>query len=143
MTEPLLAIQKLGALYPANAAAEEAFKAIGHGKQVNVKLTGVTPNVRRMNLYWRVCGKVAENWPMESGSMTKSWLHDRTMKALGRHVATGKTKGGEDVFERASIRFAKMPEPERSEYIDEAFEFWAAALGVDVATLKNEAELAA
>lgn len=135
-TPPLLFVAKLGALRPANEEAEEAVKACKG--TVRVEIRQATPNARRMALYWVVAGKVAENWPMADGRITKRALHIETKRALGLSKRIGLTTTGLEIWDDESISFARMTEPDRAEFIENAFALWGMKLGVDVETLREE-----
>ncbi len=137
--EPLLFTLKLGALRALSKASMDALASLMPGDIVELVIKRARPNQRRMNLYWAVAGKAAENWPMAVGTMTSQMLHRETKENLGiGHVV--ETKKGRRIFDPDSISFADMTEDQRAAYITAAFALWSRALGVDVQTLLDEAK---
>lgn len=135
---PLYFERRLGGLFPANPAAEKAVAAV-QGR-VKVKLTRTQGNNKRIALYWIVLGICA---PMltercEGDAIDDTMLH-RILKDRRGLFTTTTLPSGEVVKNYDSISFAKMTEPERAEYIEWAFETLGKWLGVDVATLTDEA----
>jgi hypothetical protein len=139
---PLLFRKVLGSLRPANTAATEAMAAIDDS-EVRVRITRTKGNVRRNALYW-ACLNVAA--PMlseriEGEILTVNLLHRILKKKAGKFRLVTLPSG--DVIEDFdSISFAKMPEPERAEFITWALETLSKWLGVDVSDLRREGEAA-
>ncbi len=135
---PLAFVAHLGMLRPANAAATEAMRDI-KGK-VRVEIKGGVANQRRRGLYWCVAALVA---PLlnERHRMTLSEqdLHDITRQKL--NVGQWLTlPSGELFFKPGSTSNRAMNEAERAAYTDRALALWSTWTGVDVTTLRAEAE---
>ena len=101
-------------------------------------------NVRRNGLYWAclsLCAPMLSE-RMEGDALTVEMLHNilKDRRGLVRLV----TLPSGDVYkDYDSISFAKMTEPERMEFIDWSLQTLSKWLGVDVTTLRQEAEQAA
>lgn len=136
-TAPLMFKRHLGGLYPANPAAERALAAIEGTVRVEIKRS--RGNQGRMALYWIVLGKVAPSLSAlcEGDAIDEAMLH-RILKDRRGLYTTTTLPSGEVVKNYDSISFAKMPEPERNEFIQWAFETLAKWLGVEVAALTND-----
>ena len=135
---PLFFQAHLGMLKPANAAAETAMREIKG--RVRVTMTGGTANQRRRGLYWLVAALVA---PLlnERHNMTidDNDLHDITRDKLRLYDEVTLPSG--DVHrKRRSTSNRAMNEAERAEFTDRALALWSQWTGVDVMTLRREAE---
>ncbi len=139
---PLLFERRLGGLFPANSAATEALQAISGRVRVDIRQTH--GNVRRNGLYW-ACLNVAApilSDKIEGEPLTVQMLHNVLKDRAGK-VRLITLPSGDVLKDYDSISFAKMTENERSEYITWAIATLSKWLGVDVTTLRQEAELAA
>lgn len=136
---PLLFDRRLGGLFPANAAAERALAAVDG--RVRVKITRTRGNNKRIALYWIVLGLAAPMLEEKAPGLTDELLH-KVLKDRAGLVRVVTLPSGEQVKDYDSISFHKMTEVERAKFIDWAFNTLASWLGVDVATLRNEAEAA-
>lgn len=137
---PLLFQTRLGMLAPANRAAEEAMREI-KGK-VRVEIKGGIANERRRGLYW-ACAHLVVPLLNEAHNLTltEQDLHDITRQKLD--VGTWlQLPSGERFFRPASTSSRAMNEAERAEYTDRALQLWSTWTGVDVTTLRDEAEAA-
>lgn len=135
---PLYFQTRLGMLAPANAAAETAMREI-KGK-VRVEIKGGVANQRRRGLYWSVAALVV---PLlnQSHNLTldEQDLHDITREKL-RLYDELVLPSGEVHHKLRSTSNRAMNEAERAEYTDRALNLWSAWCGVDVTTLRQEAE---
>ena len=137
---PLLFARRLGGLFPANAASEQALSAVT-GK-VRVKITRTQGNNKRIALYWIVLGIAAPMLDEVAPGLTDKLLHN-VLKDRAGLVRIVKLPSGEQVKDYDSISFAKMTEPERASFVDFAFKTVSSWLGCDVETLTKEARDAA
>lgn len=135
---PLLFEPHMGMLKPANRAAEEALREV-RGR-VRVKMTGGTANQKRRALYWLVVALVVPLLNAKHGmTLDEDDLHDilRTKcKLYDEHVLPS----GEVHRKLRSTSNRAMAEPERAAYTDRALQIMSTWVGVDVTTLKAEAE---
>jgi hypothetical protein len=129
---------RLGGLFPANAAAEEAMREIKG--RVAVKITGGRANQRRRSLYWSVASLVvpllnqAHNLTLDEDD-----LHDITRDKLKLYDEVRLPSG--DVYrKRRSTSNRAMNEADRAAYTTKALELWSTWTGVDATTLRDEAE---
>lgn len=138
---PLFFTKRLGGLFAMNPAADEALAALSNGDRVRVKITRTRGNNRRIALYWIVLGICA---PMLSERCDGDAIDDRMLHRILKDrrglYTTTTLPSGEVIKNYDSISFAKMTEPERSAFINWAFETLSKWLGVDVQTLTHEAE---
>ena len=134
---PLMFKRHLGGLYPANPAAERALAAVEGTVRVEIKRS--RGNQGRMALYWIVLGKVAPSLSAlcEGDAIDETMLH-RILKDRRGLYTTTTLPSGEVVKNYDSISFAKMAEPERSEFVQWAFETLAKWLGVEVVALTTD-----
>ena len=136
---PLYFEARLGMLKPANRSAEEAMRHITG--RVRVEIKGGSANQRRRGLYWSVLALVV---PLlnEAHSLTldDDDLHDITRDKLKLHHDPVRLPSGEIYRKRRSTSNRAMNEADRAEYTDRALALWSTWTGVDVTTLKNEAE---
>lgn len=137
---PLLFDTRLGGLFPANAAAESAMREIKG--RVRCVITGGKANQRRRGLYWSVAALVV---PLLNDQYTLTLdeddLHDITRDKL-RLYDEITLPSGEVHRKRRSTSNRAMNEAERAEYTDKALQLWSTWVGVDVTTLREEAEAA-
>lgn len=138
---PLLFTPRLGGLFPANAKAQAAMRETQG--TVTVEIKGGRPNQRRRGLYWTVAALVVELLNDAHGlTLDEDDLHDITRDKLKLYDAVTLPSG--DVHnKRKSTSNRAMGEAERAEYTDKAFRLWSTWTGVDVETLRREAEIAA
>jgi hypothetical protein len=139
-TPPLLFERRLGGLFPANPAAEQALSAV-QGR-VRVKITRTQGNNKRIALYWIVLGLAAPMLDEQAPGLTDQLLHN-VLKDRAGMVRIVTLPSGEQIKDYDSISFHKMTEPERAEFIDFAFKTLSSWLGVPVETLTEEARNAA
>jgi hypothetical protein len=135
---PLLFDAHLGMLRPANKVAEEALREIKG--RVSVKISGGRANQRRRSLYWSVAALVV---PLLNQAYTLTLdeddLHDITRDKL-KLFDEIRLPSGDVHRKRRSTSNKAMNEAERSAYTTRALELWSTWTGVDVTTLRNEAE---
>lgn len=140
--EPLLFRWQFGSLHPVTGAAEEACATFTPGQLVKIEVTIPRGNVRRLAWYW-VMLKLAVEQLSDAidGKFTTRMLHRWFKRQLGLATPIVSKKTGEILdYDYDSISFAKMPEHERAEYIDQTSELLSRRLGVDVETLRREAQ---
>lgn len=134
---PLFFEKRLGGLFPASPAAEQAVQAIDG--RVRVKITRTRGNNKRIALYWIVLGICAPMLDEQAPGITDDLLH-KVLKDRRGLVRIVRLPSGEEVKDYDSISFATMTEPERAGFIDWAFTTLSSWLGVDVQTLTREAK---
>lgn len=137
---PLFFERRLGGLFPANPAAEQALAAVNG--RVRVKITRTQGNNKRLALYWIVLGLAAPMLDEQAPGLTDELLHNVLKDRYGL-VKVVKLPSGSEIKDYNSISFHAMTEPERAKYIDWAFSTISQWLGVDVETLTKEARDAA
>lgn len=140
--EPILFRYELGALRAVTGEAEDFLRTLKPGQIV--KGTFIIPrgNTKRLAWYW-VMLKLAVEQLSDAidGRFTRKMLHNwfKRQTGLARPVISKKT--GEILdYDYESISFARMPENQRAEYVDQVSDLLARRLGVDVVTLRTEAE---
>lgn len=135
---PILFDVRLGGLFPANAAAEEAMREIKG--RVTVKISGGRANQRRRSLYWSVAALVVPLLNQAHGlTLDEDDLHDITRDKLKLFDEVTLPSG--DVHrKRRSTSNRAMNEAERSEFTTKALALWSTWTRVDVTTLREEAE---
>jgi hypothetical protein len=137
---PLLFQVRLGGLFPANAAAEQAMQEVRGRVAITIK--GGIANQRRRGLYWLVASLVV---PLlnEAHNMTldEADLHDITREKL-RLYDEQVLPSGEVYRKLRSTSNRAMNEADRAEYTNRAFDLWSRWTGVPVETLKAEADVA-
>lgn len=134
---PLYFKPRLGGLFPTNKAADEA---MGHiDGPVRIRITRARGNVRRNALYWSVLGIAAPMLEEKAPGLTTDLLH-KVLKDRYGLVKLVTLPSGEVVKDYESTSFASMPEHERAKFIDWALSALSGWLGVDVITLRHEAE---
>ena len=135
---PLIFETHLGMLRPANAAAETAMREISG--RVRCEIKGGVANQRRRGLYWSVAALVV---PILNNAhqltLDENDLHDITRQKLniGNWITL---PSGERHFKHASTSNRAMNEADRAVYTDKALHLWSTWTGVDVTTLRDEAE---
>lgn len=135
---PLIFETRLGMLRAANAAAETAMSEIKG--RVRVEIKGGVANQRRRGLYWAVASLVV---PLlnEAHSLTldEQDLHDITREKLriGKYLTL---PSGDRFFKHASTSNRAMNEADRAAFTDRALHLWSTWTGVEVTTLREEAE---
>lgn len=139
--EPILFRSMLGSLRPVSAAAEEAVKA-SSGQVLRVEIKRTTGNTRRLALYW-VCLRIGVEQLSDAvdGVLSVKALHRRLKRECGLAKPIVSKRTGEVIdYDYESISFEGMPENERSEYVNAAFEKLSHWIGCDVTTLTSEAK---
>lgn len=135
---PMFFDVRLGGLFPANAKAEEAMREIKG--RVRVEISGGKANQRRRGLYWLVCSLVVpllnERFTM---TLDEDDLHDITRDKL-KLFDEITLPSGEVHRKRRSTKNRAMNEAERAEFTDKALALWSTWTGVDVETLRREAQ---
>lgn len=135
---PLYFEARLGGLFPANAAAETAMRDIKGRVRIEVK--GGVANQRRRGLYWSVAALVVPLLNEQHGmTLDENDLHDISRKKL-RLYDEQVLPSGEVYQKLRSTSNRAMQEAERADYTTRALNLWSTWTGVDVTTLKNEAE---
>lgn len=135
---PLMFDAKLGGLFPANRAAEEAMREIKG--RVRCEITGGKANQRRRGLYWSVAALVVPLLNQANRlTLDEDDLHDITRDKLKLYDEIA-LPSGEVHRKRRSTKNRAMNEADRAEYTDRALALWSTWTGVDVTTLREEAE---
>ncbi len=139
---PLLFRKVLGSLRPANKAAEEALAALNN-EPMRVRITKTSGNIKRNALYWS-CLNIAA--PMlseriEGDAINAEMLH-KILKDRAGLVRVITLPSGDVIKDYDSTSFAKMPEHDRSEFINWALATLAKWLGVAPETLLDEGRAA-
>lgn len=135
---PLLFEARLGMLKPANAAAETAMREIKG--RVRVEIKGGVANQRRRGLYWSVAALVvpllndAHNLTLDEDD-----LHAITREKL-RLYDEIKLPSGDVHHKLKSTSNRAMNEADRAAFTDRALYLWSTWTGVEVTTLRDEAE---
>lgn len=140
--EPLLFRYQLGALRPVTGAAERALQQLDPGQIVRIEIKQMRGNVKRMAWYWVMLKIACEQFSdAVEGILTTAAMHRWFKRQTGLAKPIVSKKTGEVIdYDYESISFAKMPEHERAEYIDQTSELLSRRLGVDVETLRRESE---
>lgn len=140
-SEPVLFRKVFGSLRPANQAAEELLRSLGD-EIVTVKVKRAKGNWRRLAFYWS-CVEVAcvQLSDAVDGILRKSLLHEYLLKKQGlakpvRSIGSGELIG----WDVESISFAKMSEPDRARFINEAVAMLSDMIGCPVEDLKREGD---
>lgn len=135
---PRLFKAHLGMLRPANRAAEEAMRFIEGTVEVDIK--GGRANQRRRGLYWSVCSLVVPLLNQQFGmTLDEDDLHDITRAKL-KYCDEIKLPSGEVHRRLHSTSNRAMNEADRAAFTDKALALWSTWTGVDVTTLREEAE---
>jgi len=140
--EPLLFRYQLGALRPVTGEAEDFLRTLKQGEIIKGEFLIPRGNVKRLAWYW-VMLKLAVEQLSDAieGRFTRKMLHNWFKRQTGLATPVVSKKTGEILdYDYDSISFAKMPENERAEYIDQVSELLARRLGVEVDTLRDEAK---
>lgn len=138
-TPPMFFRKHLGALRPANPAAEKAIAAIDGNSPIRVEIKQTKGNQGRMALYWIVLAKAAEALTdiCEGDALDDQMLHQVLKDRRGLYTTTT-LPSGEVLKNYRSIGFAKMTENERTAYVDWAFQTLAKWLKCSVDDLTKE-----
>ena len=137
-TAPLVFETHLGMLRPANAAAETAMHAIKG--RVRVEIKGGVANQRRRGLYWSVAALVVPLLNDAHGlTLDEQDVHDITREKM-RIGETINLPSGDTYFKPRSTSNRAMNEADRAAFTDRALHLWSTWTGVDVTTLRAEAE---
>ena len=135
---PLVFESHLGMLRPANGAAETAMREIKG--RVRCEIKGGVANQRRRGLYWSVAALVVPLLNDAHGlTLDEQDLHDVTRMKL-RLYDEIILPSGEVHHKLRSTSNRAMNEAERADYTTRALALWSAWTGVDVTTLRDEAE---
>ena len=129
----------MGGLFPANKAADDAMAAIQGRVRIEIKRT--RGNVARNGLYWSRLALAAPMLSEKAPGLTTDLLH-KVLKDRYGLVKLITLPSGEIVKDYESTSFAKMTEVDRMAFVDWSLETLSKWLGVDVTTLRREAELA-
>ncbi len=136
---PLFFERRLGGLFPANLAAEQALSAV-QGR-VRIKITRMQGNNKRIALYWITLGIAAPMLDEQAPGLTDQLLH-KVLKDRFGLVKVVTLPSGETIKDYDSIAFHSMTEVERAAFIDWAFRTLSNWLGVSVEELTAEARAA-
>jgi hypothetical protein len=136
---PLIFERRLGGLFPANPAAEQALSSVT-GK-VRVRITRTQGNNKRLSLYWVVLGLAAPMLEEVAPGINQDLLH-KVLKDRYGLVKVVKLPSGQEIKDYDSISFHTMTEAERAKYIDWSFATLSSWLGVTVEELTAEAKAA-
>lgn len=138
---PLYFKARLGGLFPANRAAEEAMREIDG--TVRATLTGGKANQRRRSLYWVLVSIVTPILnDMHNMTLTDDDLHDIMRTKLGMFDEIT-LPSGETHRKLHSTSNRAMNEADRADYLNNCLAIWSKWIGVDPVTLTAEAERAA
>ena len=136
---PLIFEAHLGMLRPANAAAETAMREIRGRVRVEIK-AGVA-NQRRRGLYWLVAALVVPILnDMHNLTLDEDDLHDITRDKLKLWHKPQELPSGGVYHKRRSTSNRAMNEADRADYTTKALALWSRWTGIDVTTLRDEAE---
>lgn len=134
---PLYFTARLGGLFPANRAAEEAIKEVNG--TVRVTMTGGKGNQRRRGLYWVTVGLVVPILnDLHQMTLTEDDLHD-IMRDKFRMFDETTLPSGEVHRKRWSTSDRAMSEPDRAEYLNKCLSVWSTWTGIDPQVLATEA----
>ena len=137
-TPPLIFEAHLGMLRPVNRSAAEAMREIKG--RVHVTIKGGKANQRRRGLYWSVAALVVPLLNDAHGlTLDDADLHDITRDKL-RLYDEIKLPSGDVLRKRRSTSNRAMNEADRAAFTDRALVLWSTWCGVDVVTLRAEAE---
>lgn len=138
---PLYFTARLGGLFPANAAAEDAMKEVTG--TVKAVLTGGKANQRRRSLYWVLVSIVTPILnDMHSMTLTDDDLHDIMRDKFGMFDEV-RLPSGEVHRKRHSTSNRAMNEAARAEYLNKCIAVWSTWTGIDPTTLTAEGQRAA
>ena len=135
---PLYFTAHLGMLRPANRMAEEALREVKGTVRVEIK--GGIANQRRRGLYWVLAGIVTELVnDKHNMTLTEADMHDIMRDKFGMYDKQTLPSG--DSHKRYwSTSDRAMNEADRAEYLNKCLAVWSRWVGVDVTTLRQEAE---
>lgn len=136
---PLIFERRLGGLFPASEAAEQALSSVNG--RVRVKITRTSGNNKRIALYWVVLGLAAPMLDEVAPGITADLLH-KVLKDRRGLVRVVTLPSGEEIKAYDSISFHTMTEPERAAFIDWSFDVLSRWLGVSVEELVKEGQAA-
>jgi hypothetical protein len=137
-TPPLIFEAHLGMLRPVNRSAAEAMREIKG--RVHVTIKGGKANQRRRGLYWSVAALVVPLLNDAHGlTLDDQDLHDITRDKL-RLYDEIKLPSGDVLRKRRSTSNRAMNEADRAAFTDRALALWSTWCGVNVSTLRAEAE---
>ncbi|MGQ3081045.1 MULTISPECIES: hypothetical protein [Alphaproteobacteria] len=138
---PLYFTRRLGMLYPANRAAEDALREISG--TVRVTMTGGKANQRRRSLYWVLVSIVTPILnDMHGMTLTDDDLHDIMRDKLGMFDELT-LPSGEVHRKRHSTSNRAMNEADRADYLNKCISIWSTWTGIDPTTLTAEGQRAA
>ncbi|MEO1169638.1 MAG: hypothetical protein AAFW97_13100 [Pseudomonadota bacterium] len=136
---PLLVRRAFGALRPTNSVTESAILAYPEDAVLRVKITKASGNTKRNALYWVVLAVFCEHMAERLPGATPAAMHRKLKRDLGLAAPIVSAKTGEIIdYDYESISFNSMPEHERSEYVNAAFDKLASWLGCTVQELTQE-----
>jgi len=125
-------------LRPVNRSAAEAMREIKG--RVHVTIKGGKANQRRRGLYWSVAALVVPLLNDAHGlTLDDQDLHDITRDKL-RLYDEIKLPSGDVLRKRRSTSNRAMNEADRAAFTDRALALWSTWCGVNVSTLRAEAE---
>lgn len=135
---PLYFTAHLGMLRPANRMAEEALREVKGTVRVEIK--GGIANQRRRGLYWVLAGIVTGLVnDKHNMTLTEADMHDIMRDKFGMYDEQTLPSG--DSHKRYwSTSDRAMNEADRAEYLNKCLAVWSRWVGVDVTTLRQEAE---
>lgn len=141
---PILCRYKMQALRPDNSVAAAALGAYSENDVLRVEVTKASGNTRRNALYWVTLDVFCENMTERLPGVTPKAVHQKLKRELGLAEPIISAKTGEIFdWDYESTAFNSMPEHERSEFINAAFDKLAHWLGVTVEELTTEGRAAA
>ena len=135
---PLFFEARLGGLFPANAAAENAMQEVKG--RVRVTMTGGKANQRRRSLYWVLVGIVTPILNDLHGlTLDEDDMHD-LMRDKFKMFDEIALPSGDVIRKRWSTKNTAMNEADRAEYLNKCLSVWSVWTGIDVTTLRREAD---
>lgn len=135
---PMFFEERLGMLKPANAAAENAIREVKG--RVRVTMTGGKANQRRRSLYWVLVAIVTPILNDLHGlTLDDDDMHD-LMRDKFKMFDETTLPSGDKIHKRWSTKNTAMSEPDRAEYLNKCLAVWSTWTGIDVSTLRREAE---
>lgn len=138
---PLFFTVRLGGLFPANAAAQDAMQEIKG--RVTVDIRGGKANQPRRSLYWVLVSLVTPILNQQHGmTLTDNDLHDIMRDKLEMYDEVT-LPSGEVYRRRWSTSNRAMNEADRATYLNKCIDIWATWTGIDPLTLRDEASRAA
>lgn len=133
-------INGVAALVPSDEDSEAWLKRRKFGDAVALEAVGVR-NMERLNLYWVLCGLVAEN----HADLTSKDAVDEALKVLGGHFSAWITElpdGSKLIIRKAkSIAVANMKEADFEAYFERCLALIGSELlpGADIEEMRKEA----